>query len=169
MPVAATPQAKLRAWHPQTFYRPIFTLYAAIGHQPDRTARHVTRQATYRERATDWLSALFLLLAMALAGGHGPLSAPAQAQPANAQSGTAAGDVGRRSVPVISKQQLFASESEDDKAAAWHDGTPKAALPGREFELAAVPAGIVRAEQAAEFLVSAAASPFEARGPPARS
>jgi hypothetical protein len=115
------------------------------------------------------LSALFLLLAVMLAGGYGPLTAQATPVPAASQSPTDAGNGGHRSAPVITKQQLLAGETRDAKAAPWDDGKPKALLLSGGLELPAPTAAARQAAQAFAFAASIAASNFDARGPPAKS
>ena len=133
-------------------------------------AKHMTRLNAYIGRTADTLSALFLLLAVMLAGGYGPLTAQvASAQAASPSSPTDIGAGGHRSVPFISKQQLLASEVEDDKAAPHGDGKPKAFLPSQDLELGAFPVTSRRASQAFSSVAAIAASPYEARAPPAIS
>lgn len=115
------------------------------------------------------LSALFLLLAVLLAGGYGPQTVQAGSAPATSQSPTDLGAGGHRSVPFISKQQLLASETRDSKAAPWDDGKPKAFLVVKGLELATPSAGIDLAHQPAIFVAVVSASPFDARAPPAIS
>ena len=129
----------------------------------------MTRLNAHIGKTTDMLSAFFVLLAVMLAGGYGPSTAPAGPTPATSQSSPAdAGTGGHRSVPFISKQQLLASEAEEDKTTAWGD-SPKALLPAQGFELANFPAGDDYAPQATVRFASLAASPYQARAPPAQS
>ena len=129
----------------------------------------MTRLDTYWGRTTDLLSAFFLLLALLLAGGYGPLTAQVTAVPPASQSPTDAGTGGHRSAPVITKQQLLAGETRDIKTAPWDDGKPKAFLPSGDPELQAPAAGANHAPLAAAFVASTAAPPYEARAPPAIS
>lgn len=127
----------------------------------------MTRLNAYKGKATDMLSAFLLLLAVLLAGGTGPLQAPVG--PAPPQSSADAGTGSHRSAPVVSKQQLLASEARDLKAAPWDDGKPKAFLRARGLDLAAPLAGPGAAPQDGSLLASASASGFDARAPPAKS
>jgi hypothetical protein len=130
---------------------------------------HVTRPNAYLGRTADTLSALFLLLAVMLAGGYGPLTAQVAPAPASLSLPTDIGAGGHRSVPFISKQQLLASEAEDDKASPHGDGKPKAFLPSQGLELGAFPVTAHHASQAFSCVAAIAASPYEARAPPAKS
>lgn len=115
----------------------------------------------------DALSALFLLLAILLAGGYGPQTVQAASAPL--QSPTDLGTGGHRSAPFISKQQLLASETRDTKVAPWDDGKPKTFLASARFELPAPLAGTGHAPQVAATSASPPASPFDARAPPVQS
>jgi hypothetical protein len=129
----------------------------------------MTRLNAHIGKTTDMLSAFFLLLAVILAGSYGPLTAqPAPAQTSQS-SPTDLGAGGHRSVPFVSKQQMLAGEARDLKAAPLDDGKPKAFLAAKGLEFAAVAAGAVQAPQAPTFVASIAASPYEARAPPAKS
>ena len=129
----------------------------------------MTRLNAHIGRTTDLLSAFFVLLAVMLAGGYGPSTALSGSAPATSQSSpTDAGAGGHRSVPFISKQQLLASEAEDDKGTSWGD-SPKALAPAQGLELAAFSAGDHYAPQATVRFASLAASPYQARAPPAKS
>lgn len=132
----------------------------------DFAGQEMTRLNAYRARATDILSALLLLLAVMLAGGHGPLTVQAAAV-ASAQSAT---DAGRhRSAPAVTEQQLLASEAEGDEAATWGDGNPKVFPPSGGLDL---PVPTADADHTAQTFVpvsSVTASPFDARAPPAIS
>ncbi len=133
-------------------------------------ARHMTRLNAYLGRTADTLSALFLLLAVMLAGGSGPLTAQvASAQAASPSSPTDIGAGRHRSVPFLAKQQMLAGEARDLKAAPLDDGKPKASLLAKCLELTAVAGGASHAPQAAALVVAIAASPYEARAPPAIS
>lgn len=130
----------------------------------------MTRLNAYLGRTTDVLSAFFLLLAVMLAGGYGPLTAQVAPSPAASQSSPAdLGAGGHRSVPFVSKQQMLAGEARDLKAAPLDDGKPKAFLIAKSLELISVAAGVAQAPLAAASGTSVAASPYEARAPPARS
>ena len=133
-------------------------------------AGNMTRLNAYLGRTTDTLSAFFLLFAVMLAGGYGPLTAEVASAPAASQSSpTDLGAGGHRPVPFVSKQQMLAGEARDLKATSWDDGKPKAFLAAKAFELTAVPAGTNHAPQATAFFAAIAASPYEARAPPAIS
>lgn len=134
----------------------------------DSPAKDVTGHNAYKGRAVDTLSALFLLLAVLLAGGYGPQTVQASA-PATSQSPSDLGTGGHRSVPFISKQQLLASETRDAKVAPWDDGKPKTFLATKGLDLAAPFNGVGNTPQPAAFFASIAASPYEARAPPVRS
>lgn len=125
----------------------------------------MTRLDAYRGRVADTLSALFLLLAVLLAGGYGPQAV----QAAPAQSPTDLGTGGHRSAPFISKQQLLVSETRDTKVAPWDDGKPKTFLASALFELPAPSARGSHAPRIAATFASPPASPFDARAPPVRS
>lgn len=129
----------------------------------------MTRLNAHIGKTTDMLSAFLLLLAVMLAGGYGPLAA----QPAPAlslqSSPTDLGAGGHRSVPFVSKQQMLAGEARDLKAAPLDDGRPKAFLAAKGPEFAAVAAGAVQAPQGPIYVASVAASPYQARAPPAQS
>ena len=129
----------------------------------------MTRLNAYWGRTTDLLSAFFLLLALLLAGGYGPLTAQVTAVPPASQSPTDAGTGGHRSAPAITKQQLLAGETRDIKTAPWDDGKPKAFLPSGGLELQAPAAGANQAPMAAAFVAPTAGSPYDARAPPAKS
>lgn len=130
----------------------------------------MTRLNAHIGKTTDMLSAFFVLLAVMLAGGYGPSAAqPVPAAQTSQSSPTDAGAGGHRSVPFVSKQQILASEAEDDKATSWGDGKAKAFLPVQDFELAAFPSGADNEPQAAVRLASAATSSYEARAPPVQS
>lgn len=130
----------------------------------------MTRLNAHIGKTTDMLSAFFLLLAVMLAGGYGPSPASVGPAPATSQSSpTDAGAGGHRSVPFISKQQLLASEAEDDKATSWGDGKAKVFLPSRGFELVVRLVVTDHAPQTAMPVVAIAASPYQARAPPAQS
>lgn len=116
------------------------------------------------------LSAFFLLLAVMLAGGSGPstaqvgqASAPSQSSPIDVGNG------GRRPVPVVSKQQLYVGEASESNSSSGDDGKSKVFLPAKGLELQAVAAGLDHAPQAVVLAASFAASPFDARAPPAKS
>ena len=116
------------------------------------------------------LSAFFLLLAVMLAGGYGPAAQQVGSAPATSQSApTDLGAGGHRRVPFASKQQMLAGEARDLKAASWDGGKSKAFVPAKGFELADVAAGADQALPVAVSVVSIAASPFDARAPPAGS
>jgi len=133
-------------------------------------AKHMTRLNAYPGRTADTLSALFLLLAVMLAGGYGPLTAQVASAPAALPSSPIdIGAGGHRSVPFLAKQQMLAGEARDLKAAPLDDGKPKAFLLAKCLELTAVAGAAGRAPQAAAFVVAIAASPYEARAPPAIS
>lgn len=150
-----------------TIYRPNSVLYAADRLQ-DFPAGNMTRLNSYLGKTTDMLSAFFLLVAVMLAGGYAPTAQVAS--PASSQSSpTDAGSGSHRPVPFISKQQLLAGEARDLKAASWDDGKPKAFLPAQGFDFANIAAGADQARPAAVFVAATDASPFDARGPPARS
>jgi hypothetical protein len=130
----------------------------------------MTRLNTYLGRTTDMLSAFFLLLAVMLAGGYGPLTAQvAPAETGSQSSPTDLGAGGHRSVPFVSKQQMLAGEARDLKAATLDDGKPKAFVTAKSLELISVAAGAAQAPQTTDSGASVAASPYEARAPPARS
>ncbi|HEY6631114.1 MAG TPA: hypothetical protein VIZ90_06665 [Rhizobiaceae bacterium] len=129
----------------------------------------MTRLNAYIGKTTDMVSAFFLLLAVILAGGYAPSTAQSAAAQTSQTAPTDLGAGGHRSVPFISKQHLLASEAEDDKATSFGDGKAKAFVPARGFELAASPAAVDDEPQAAPRLASVAASPYEARAPPATS
>lgn len=123
--------------------------------------------STYGKKAADMLSALFLLLALLLAGGYGPLTAQMPSIPlAGTTSSTDSGTGGHRSAPAISKQQLLVVEARDSKAAPWDDGRPKHSLVAKGIELPLAADGVSHAQQLAHFIVVHAASPFDARAPP---
>ena len=134
------------------------------------SAKHMTRLNAYLGRTADTLTALFLLLAVMLAGGYGPLTAQVASAPAASPSSpTDIGAGGHRPVPFLAKQQMLAGEARDLKAAPWDDGKPKAFLPSGDPELQAPAAGANHAPLAAAFVASTAAPPYEARAPPAIS
>jgi hypothetical protein len=140
---------------------------------PDRKrispARNVTGLKAYKGRVADILSALFLLFAILLTGGYAPQTVQSASVPATSQSPADLGAGSHRSVPIISKQQFFASETRDAKAAPWDDGKPKTFLPAKAFELADLSAGIDHATRSVAIVASIAASPYDARAPPVRS
>ena len=127
------------------------------------------RQGTYRERATDLLSALFLLLAMALTGGSGPLAAQTAPVSPLQSSSTDAGTGGHRSAPVIAKQQLLVSETRDAKAPQWGDGKPEPLLASEGTELPPPSGSMPVVSRSVAAVTTVAASPFDARAPPAQS
>lgn len=130
----------------------------------------MTRLGTYRTRASDAFSALLVLFAVLLAGGSGPLAAQAPLPATGAQSTPAdAGTRSHRSAPVIAKQQIFVSESRDIASAGWDDGHPKTFLAAQGFDLAANASGTPATLLGAAITLVAAASPFDARAPPAFS
>ena len=129
----------------------------------------MTRLNAYLRRTTDTLSAFFLLLAVMLAGGYGPLTAQGTPVPAASQSPTDAGTGGHRSAPVTAKQQLLAVEARDAKATPRDDSKPKAFLPSNGFDPAAPNAGVGYAVQIVAFAPPIVASGFDARAPPAKS
>ncbi len=127
----------------------------------------MTRQAPYGRRATDFVSALFLLLAFALTGGNPLLSG--QSVPASPLQSSASGTAGHRSAPVVAKQQLFVIEARAAKASSWDDGNANPLLAADGFELSA-PVGDPLPHSAGLASVSAfAAASFQARAPPALS
>lgn len=130
----------------------------------------MTRLGTYRTRASDAFSALLVLFAVLLAGGSGPLAAQAPLPATGAQSAPVdAGTRSHRSAPAIAKQQIFVSETRDIAVAAWDDGHPKTFLASRGFDLAPHAAGVVATRSGDAVALAAAASPFDARAPPACS
>jgi len=129
----------------------------------------MTRLNVYIGKTTDTVSAFFLLLAVMLAGGYGPLAAQPVPAQASQSSPTDLGAGGHRSLPFVSKQQLLASEAEDEKATSWGDGKPKVFLPSQGAGLAPFAVAIDDEPQEALRLSSVAASPYEARAPPAKS
>lgn len=128
------------------------------------------RLTTYREKATDALSALMLFLAVVLAGGYGPLVAqapavavPTQASPADAGTGS------HRSSPAIAKQQLVVTEARDSGVAGMDDGKPKPFLAASGIDLSPRFVRATGTTSVAAALAGPAAKPFDARGPPAIS
>jgi len=127
--------------------------------------RNMTRLNAYLGRTADALSAFVLLLAVMLAGGSGPLTAPAVPATSQPQSDTGIG--GGRSVPIVSKQQLLVSEARDEATPSGDD--VKAFLPPNALALAAPVAGPDPAPRLLAALPAIAASDFDARAPPAIS
>lgn len=125
------------------------------------------RPGIYREKATDMLSALFLLLAVLLAGGYGPLTAqvPLVAD-SSKPSPTRLGTGNHRSAPGISKQQHLLSEVKDAKTSIWDDGKPKHYLAAQGLELPQLSGGDEHAHKATLPNVVVSASPYSARAPP---
>ncbi len=112
-------------------------------------------------------SALFLLLAVLLAGGFGPLTAQVQTAPlGGTASSTDSGTGGHRSAPTISKQQLLVVEARDSKSAPWDDGRPKHSLVAKGLELPLPAHGVSHVQQSGQLTNVNAASPFDARAPP---
>jgi hypothetical protein len=131
-------------------------------------AGNMTRLNAYIGRTTDTLSAFFLLFAVMLAGGYAQptaqvASAPAQSSPTDVGTGN------HRPVPFVSKQQLLIGEAKDFGTASGDDGKSKAFLPAKDFELSTVAAKADHTSQAVVFFAAIAASPYEARAPPAIS
>ena len=129
----------------------------------------MSRLNAYLGKTTDALSAFLLLLAVMLAGGYAPSAAQGTAVPATSEAPTDAGTGGQRSTPFISKQHQLASEARDDNASSGEDGKAKVFLPSKGFDLGASTTGLGPAPEALAVAPSIAASPFDARGPPARS
>lgn len=129
----------------------------------------MTRLGTYRNRVSDALSALLVLFAVLLAGGQAPLSGQASALSTAQSGGVATGAGSHRSVPAVTKQQVFVSEARDVASAAFDDGHPKALLASRVPDLAprALEARGAHAGKAVTRV--AAAAPFDATGPPSIS
>lgn len=127
----------------------------------------MTRLNAYLGRSTDALSAFLLLLAVMLAGGYAPSAAQGTGVPP--PSPTDAGTGSHRSAPFISKQQQLASEARDDTASSGQDGKSKAFLPPKGFDFAALTADLGPALQILAVAPAIAASPFDARAPPAKS
>lgn len=115
------------------------------------------------------LSAFFLLLAVMLAGGYAPPTAQAASLALPHSAPTDVGSRNHRPVPFLSKQQMLAGEARDLKAASWDDGKPKAFMPVQGFDFADIAAAADQAPPVAAPAASIAASPYEARAPPARS
>ncbi len=125
------------------------------------------RPGIYRQKATDMLSAFFLLLAVLLAGGYGPLTAQAPlVADASKPSPTRLGTGSHRSAPGISKQQHLLSEVKDAKASAWDDGKPKHYLAAQGVEVPQPSGGDEHAHKATFSKVAVSASPYDARAPP---
>jgi hypothetical protein len=130
----------------------------------------MTQLGTYRKKTSDIFSALLVLFAMLLAGGQGPLAGQAPVLSIGAQSTPVdAGTGGHRSAPAIAKQQIFVSESRDIAASGWDDGHPKTFLAALGFDLAPHVSGATATLPGAAVTLLAAASPFDARAPPAFS
>lgn len=132
-------------------------------------AKDMKRLNAHSGKTTDILSALFLLFALLLAGGQAPLTAKAGGVPATSPSPTDFGAGGHRSAPFISKQQFYAAEARDTKAAPWDDGKSKAFLPSKSLELATVSAGQPDGTRPVAIFPRIAPSGFDARAPPVRS
>ena len=130
-------------------------------------ANHMTRPSPYSGKMIDMLSALFLSLAVLLAGGYGPLTA--QTAPVTSESVADLGTGGHRSAPVIAKQQFVVAETRDATLAPWDDGKPKVFLSPKGFDFAVPAASFIQPAQTFAFLPSFAGSGFNARAPPARS
>ncbi|MEQ1944533.1 hypothetical protein ABMA32_19120 [Mesorhizobium sp. VNQ89] len=127
------------------------------------------RPDTYRKGAADALSAFFLFVAMLLAGGYGPLASSAPAAPQTVRTAPVdAGTGGQRSVPVLSKQQTYLSESEDATSSSSDEGKAKAIVVAG-FELPASSVEIAHDQPVVSLLPPLRAASFSARAPPAQS
>lgn len=116
------------------------------------------------------LSALFLLLAVLLAGSYGPLTAQTTVtSAASSKSSTDAGAAGQRTVPVVPKLQFLAADARIVKATFWDDGKSKAALAPKGFEFSAPMSGLSSNSQIVALVPPVGASGFDARAPPVRS
>ncbi len=127
------------------------------------------RSDTYRKGAADALSAFFLFVAMLLAGGYGPLASSTPAAPQSARTApTDAGAGSQRSVPVLSKQQTYLSESEDATSSSSDEGKAKAlAVVGFQLPTPSVERTDDKSLVATPPPLSAAS--FSARAPPFQS
>ncbi len=130
----------------------------------------MTRFSTYRAKAADMLSTLLLLLAVLLAGGAGAAGyqgAAGSAAPLTTADGL--GKAGNRSTPVLAKQRLLVSEAKDDTSGSSDDGKSKKFLASGPFFIAAPSSGAASDAPLPASQPANAASPFDARGPPAIS
>ncbi|MBL8578913.1 MAG: hypothetical protein JNK47_16950 [Mesorhizobium sp.] len=127
------------------------------------------RPGTYRKGAADALSAFFLFVAMLLAGGYGPLASSAPAAPQTARTApTDAGTGSQRSVPALSKQQTYLSESEDSTPSSSDDGKAKA-LTVVGFQLPTPSVERTDGQSVVAVLPPLRAASFSARAPPFQS
>ncbi len=133
-------------------------------------AGNMTRLNAYIGRTTDTLSAFFLLFAVMLAGGYAQPTAQVASAPASNPRRPMSALATTAPSPSSPSSNLLIGEAKDFGTASGDDGKPKAFLPAKDFELSTVAAKADHTSQAVAFFVAAiAASPYEARAPPAIS